>query len=221
MFILRNFLSLEDCQRIRDQAKQRTMESAETITKGDTESRKSCNVAWIQEVPDIPLIGSITQATARMFLSPTVLKYPKSGVEDMQVLEYQKDGAFVLHHDGEPRVLTIIYYLNGVAGTWFPLARATEEEDYDDSPPLNTAQALKLCERLKVGQDGLVFGEVPGASPGHSLPVNPGDALAFYNYRDDGSGRVNWNAIHAGLPVDKGVKWIANQWFRFGMFSSR
>jgi hypothetical protein len=55
---LHNFLSLEDCQRIQNQAKALTMESAETITKGNMESRNSCNVDWIQELPDIPLIGS-------------------------------------------------------------------------------------------------------------------------------------------------------------------
>jgi hypothetical protein len=46
-------------------------------------------------------------------------------VEDLQVLQYGIGGEFVLHHDGEPRVLTVIYYLNGVGGTWFPLARTT------------------------------------------------------------------------------------------------
>eukprot|EP00957_Ditylum_brightwellii_P017275 1301475-Ditylum_brightwellii.AAC.1 len=30
---------------------------------------------------------------------------------------------FVPHHDGHPRFLTVIHYLNGVAGTWLPFAK--------------------------------------------------------------------------------------------------
>ena len=35
---------------------------------------------------------------------------PTAGVEDLQVLKYDVGGEFVLHHDGEPRILTVIYY---------------------------------------------------------------------------------------------------------------
>jgi hypothetical protein len=31
------------------------------------------------------------------------------------------------------------------------------------------------------------------------FPVQPGDAIAFYSYYQDGS--FEWNAVHAGLPT--------------------
>lgn len=223
IFFLENFLSEEECNMIQNHVNRVTMGVAQTVTQGDKESRKNCKVAWIKEVSDAPLVKAITQSVASMFLSPIILKDSKSGVEDMQVLEYQTGGEFILHHDGHPRVLTVIYYLNGTGGTWFPLA-CTNTVEVDEGAcsrrPLNKAQAMKLCEDLKVGQDGLLVGDIPNASPGYSFSVTAGDAVAFYNYCDNGSGRVNWNAIHAGLPVKSGVKWIANQWFQFGTFKT-
>ena len=34
----------------------------------------------------------------------------KAGVEDLQVLRYDIGGEFVLHQDGQNRILTVIYY---------------------------------------------------------------------------------------------------------------
>jgi hypothetical protein len=194
-----------------------------------------CRVAWNK----INQNDGITRAMARIFLSPNVLSHPRSGVEDLQVLEYQQGGEFILHHDGVPRVLTIIYYLNGIAGTWFPLADADGDDknkkDDDEatlsstttsSPPLNKGQALDLCEPLEPGQNGVLV--VGASSPpshhtdsAHRVAVHPGDALAFFNYCPDG--RINWKAIHAGLPVEEGddAKWIANHWFQFGLFAKQ
>jgi hypothetical protein len=123
--LLRNVLSSEECQQLQQQAQQESMEQAETITQGDTKSRTHYRVAWIK----INQNDGITQAMARMFLSPNVLSHARSGVEDLQVLEYQQGGEFILHHDGVPRVLTIIYYLNGIAGTWFLLAYGDDKNN--------------------------------------------------------------------------------------------
>jgi len=55
-----------------------------------------------------------------------------------------------------------------------------------------------------------------GVGNPHVARIRRGDAVAFYNYKDDGSGRLDWRALHTGLPTteEDGVKWIANHWFR-------
>ena len=47
----------------------------------------------------------------------------------------------------------------------------------------------------------------------HTVLVNMGDAVAFYNYRDEGSAQLDWAALHCGSPTDE-TKWIANHWYR-------
>ena len=203
IFVLRNLLSPEDCQRIQQEATNLSMGPAETVTKGDFQSRKHCTVAWIQEMEsDPPLVLPLARGLAHLFVSEDIRKDPCSGIEDLQVLHYEEGGEYVLHHDSETRALTIIYYLNGNAGTWFPLAGSKLPR------PLHKVQAMRQCQSLYPEQHGICVG-------GERLPINAGDAVAFYNYLDDGSGMLNWRAIHTGLPA-KGSKWIANHWFRSG-----
>ncbi len=116
-FVLRNFLSPEECNEIKSMANQYNMTQAETITKNDTSSRKNCQVAWIPSSAGgsgseskSNLVANLVSATANLLLSKSVLGHPSAGVEDLQVLKYGVGGEFVLHHDGEPRVLTVIYY---------------------------------------------------------------------------------------------------------------
>uniref|UniRef100_A0A7S3V909 Fe2OG dioxygenase domain-containing protein n=1 Tax=Chaetoceros debilis TaxID=122233 RepID=A0A7S3V909_9STRA len=285
-FVLRNFLSHEECQQIQSMAKSSDMGQAETITKNDTKSRTNCQVAWIPSAGGgrqgsesetsssgvsasasaSRLVPNMVASAANLFLSQSVMGNPSAGVEDLQVLKYGVGGEFVLHHDGVPRVLTIIYYLNGVGGTWFPLAKIDEsdngssidesgmEEKFfnsrNSSTPLNKSQALDLGKGLKPGHSGvLVKGKTTSATAtatsktlegedgngskkkgdseqnvgnnnnnnnNHIAWIDQGDALVFYNYLDDGSARLDWRALHSGLPTteEDGEKWIANHWFR-------
>lgn len=50
----------------------------------------------------------------------------------------------------------------------------------------------------------------------HVVWIRCGDAVAFYNYPDDGFGRLDNRALHTGLPTagEGGVKWIVNHRFR-------
>mmetsp|Transcript_5079 Transcript_5079/g.9647 ORF Transcript_5079/g.9647 Transcript_5079/m.9647 type:complete len:539 (-) Transcript_5079:102-1718(-) len=140
-FILRNFLTHYECSLIQSTAQEIGMKPAETITQNDTSSRKNCTVAWLSPssvatsttttyTPSTTslLVSNLLSCTANILLSKNILSNPSAGVEDLQVLRYGIGGEFVLHHDGEPRVLTVIYYLNGVGGTWFPLARTTNHD---------------------------------------------------------------------------------------------
>jgi hypothetical protein len=166
-------------------------------------------------------------------------------VENLQVLHYGPGGEFVPHHDGEARILTVLYYLNGVGGTWFPLARGYEDCDGKekngcgwDQFPVNKGQALELMRGLEPGKDGLLVIGIAGTASSsfssngddirskeevneHIAWVNQGDAIAFYNYLDDGSEQIDWTSIHCGLPTTEeeggGAKWIANHWYRMSL----
>jgi hypothetical protein len=243
VFCLRNYLSISECQEIIKDAEHTNvgMTQAETITPNDTTSRRNCEVTWISP-KDSRTVSGLVSSTANLMLSKSVLSNPSTGVEDLQVLKYGIGGEFVLHHDGEPRIATVIYYINGVGGTWFPLARTSNDPNDGDSvdgdnfdgakmeenflrsrrEPQNKAQAMDLGKNLKPGESGLlVKGNGNGSKENeednqHIARVNRGDAIVFYNYCDDGSARLNWRALHCGLPTteEDGTKWIANHWFR-------
>ena len=187
------------------------------------------------------IVSNLVASTTNIFLSQPILAHPSAGVEDLQVLEYGVGGEFVFHHDGEPRILTVIYYLNGVGGTWFPLASVDDNADGINGKERvnnhhcveqlkNKAQAMELIKDLIPGNDGLLVKGGHGeqqqqqlqsssSKDDHVVWINKGDAIAFYNYLDDGSARLDWRSIHCGLPTTKedGAKWIANHWYRLNV----
>ena len=223
IFCLRNFLSPSECKQIQELAEEAGIKTAETVTKGDTSSRKNCSVAWIPSSGSdgSSFVSGLVASTANIFLSDVVLSHPSAGVENMQILKYGVGGEFVHHQDGDSRVLTVIYYINGVGGTWFPLA-----DRNDGETPKNKARALELVENLEPGKHGIFLKggssssssssssvEVDEENNKHTVLVNKGDAVAFYNYRDEGSAQLDWAALHCGSPTDE-TKWIANHWYR-------
>lgn len=269
IFLLRNFLTSPECQQIQSMARHNNNSQrspAGTISRErDERARKNCLVAWLPSLPSpyasnrvensheiygenatySDLIPNLVASASNILLSPSILSNPTAGVEDLQVLEYGPGGEFVLHHDGESRILTVLYYLNGIGGTWFPLADvAVDDADTNErrtkswSMPKNRKDALDLIERRNMtpGKNGLLIrGRTTGASGEktvhdaleamdgdsdneHVIEINAGDAIAFYNYLDDGSGMFDWRSIHCGLPTSEEDhaknKWIANHWFR-------
>jgi 2OG-Fe(II) oxygenase superfamily len=203
IFLLRNVLTIEECNYLMDISTD--MRPAETVTRQDVASRKRCQVAWVSN----EWTQTLSWSLGNLFLSLDVKSHHQSGVEDLQILQYTPGGEYVLHHDGVPRVLTVLYYLNGVGETWFPLADTTQST----SVPRNYENALRLCRND--ANQGIIVG-------GHNFPIQQGDAVAFYNYLDDSSGEINWKAIHSGLPVlSTHDKWVANHWFRHGALAER
>jgi len=261
IFLLRNFLTSLECQRIQSMARHNnnTQRSpAGTISRErDERARKNCLVAWLPSLPSAAakfddemaryndVIPNLVASASNILLTPSILSHPTAGVEDLQVLEYGPGGEFVLHHDGESRILTVLYYLNGVGGTWFPLADvavddadAIERRKKSWSMPNNRKEALDLieCRNMTPGKNGLLIRGTTKCPSGektvhdaleamdddsddkHVIEINAGDAIAFYNCLDDGSGRFDWRSIHCGLPTSEEDhvrnKWVANHWFR-------
>lgn len=205
IFVLRNFLSPEECQEIMDSVSVSDMEQGQTASNHGEEQRKNSQVAWLDNDD-----GSVVQDAAKrahdIFLGHQQLFHASRGVEPLQVVRYNEGGEYVLHQDGKRRLLTVLYYLNGAGETWFPLAGGS-----DEICQLNRLTALQKCEPLEPGRDGVLV-----SCEGRGTAIQQGDAVAFYNYFTDTS--CDWDALHAGLPVSS-TKWIGNHFYRHVPFS--
>lgn len=136
-----------------------------------------------------------------------------SYAEDVQVAKYDQGGAFSPHHDGFERYLTVLTYMNGVGGTYFPLANTNEVDVSSEQ------EASAMTEDSAPGRDGLLLVGKEGSEPythvsqkigSAIIEICPGDAVAFYNYKSDG--QKDWKSLHASLSVPE-EKWIATNWF--------
>lgn len=243
IFILRNAMSLEECRHVRSVASsmEAQMEDGKTVSDTDDadpssqedHARKHSRVGWLDN--DRQPIESIARRAHGVFLNDMPF-HATRGIEPLQVVHYhQEGGEYVNHHDANGRLLTVLYYLNGVGATWFPLATAGEE-DGGDIEIRNLLEARSASAGKSPGQNGVLVtcrkdGNEEGletADNGRSIVarMNEGDAVAFYSYRVDGS--MNWKAFHSGLPVTQddllldrgeenngGGKWIANHFYHF------
>jgi prolyl 4-hydroxylase len=61
--------------------------------------------------------------------------------------------------------------------------------------------------------EGFTDGETYFKNLNLKIKPNVGDAIVFHPLAKD-SNKCHPHALHAGLPVTKGQKWIANLWFR-------
>ena len=97
-----------------------------------------------------------------------------------------------------PRILTILYYLNGKGATWFPLA-----DDPQGGSFSTHAEAVSHSAALDPAVDGL-----------RVEPTSAGDALAFYNFVEHAAckGEPDPYTLHAGLEVAATEdKWIGTR----------
>ena len=215
LFLLRNFCTSLECQTIREVvSSSMIMEKAQTLS-GETKKRTKCDVAWLRNQDIDSLVGSLAQAAGNILISDSVKRSSKLGCEDLQVLKYEENGKYVLHHDGNNRIVTVIYYLNGSGSTWFPFAK----NEFDKKIPQNLQEAKALSENMIPGTNGMLLScDADNKSNDHCYQVQEGDAIAFFNYSlDDIDGTVgltcDWSSFHAGLPASS-TKWIANHWFK-------
>lgn len=220
MFLLRSLVPPSICQQIMSSPSNR-FSTADTTEGNDSQTlRHDCQVAWMDNHNSNPAL-LLGRTTGALLLSDAAKKSCGSGCEPMQVLKYTRGvGEFVLHHDGICRIVTVLYYLNGVGGTWFPFAG--QQRTYQR--PKNRKEALQIVKEnhLRPGYDGLlVVGSNSPYVDNKNFPnvvvVKAGDAVAFYNYRlssDDEREKeeADWFSLHAGLPTFDGEKWIANHW---------
>lgn len=236
VFLLKGALTPNECEAIIGEAKENTtmVKALSDDSEINDESRYKCKVAKLDDESLGGFCGDIGDVAGGAFIKKEVGGAPDTKRSDLNVMHYAEGGQFVLHHDGKDRMLTVIYYLNGVAGTWFPLVDVSDHT-------INTSEDKIKC--FEQAMDELIKGKLPGKdgllisgdesicggdqSNPHVVHVGRGDAIAFYSYQSlptDSSesefvGYRDWRAIHAGMPVQntnnagEEGKWIATHWY--------
>ncbi len=204
LYLLRGFLSPEECAHIIGRADEQGWEVAETEGSEDVSTawRSGCDVAYLAASDD-DILREITQSAAAFLFGDEAWERKEeleSETEILHVLRYSARGEYKVHWDAcwkEPRVATILYYLNGVGETWFPLA-CEDARLAATTRPVTQRAAYERAFQSNPDQDGV------RVQPGM------GDALVFYNF--DESADLDVHALHAGLPA-RTTKVIASQFF--------
>jgi hypothetical protein len=186
--------------------------------------------------------GYMTELSRFLFVPDDLNTMMESySAEALQVVRYEIGGQYDVHHDGMNRFLTVLTYLNGVAGTWFPYAIVKNDQqssvdvsswNVDDLPSMNSGN---VAHDKTPGQDGLLIvshlqdvmpsGNRFPTSSNNVLRIEKGDAVVFYNYDwiENFNGEddipqtgpiINWRSIHSGTRTTE-EKWIATNWFYF------
>lgn len=232
IFTLRKFLPFsEEREALMDEAVDCGMENAETKS-GQVLHRTKSSVAWIYDEGESvgqDVASFMTGFVSRLFLHEDLLSCERYEPEGVQVVRYTTGGKFDVHHDADNRVVTVLSYLNGIAGTWFPFARVAPPEatEGDEGPPAMALEGVGMTEGKNPGQDGIwIVGNEYKASDEnnqHIVRVEAGDAVVFYNYEfneESGAPIMAWRSLHAGMPTNH-EKWIATNWIGSDLLCKR
>lgn len=210
IYALRNFVSEEDAQIIAQSAYlSGQMAQAETYADNGEQARPNSTTTFLSHdasdnpTPSAPIVDALSDEVGCWLVDA---EGRNCWAEPLQVVRYQESGRFVLHHDSCNRVITALYFLNGVGGTWFPLA------DDDECFPRSRDEAIDACRGAIPGKNGIL---VKGIEEGYDMNmevgynnlegteqiiadkksagngsvkvrtvhIQPGDAIAFYNLR--------------------------------------
>lgn len=182
-----DFLTGAQCDALIAAASQRPMKpSTIGITTGSHVSnniRDSENTWFFPGEHDIAdLVRAKTRALLRSIPGSTM---PEAyGMEALQVARYGQGGKYTNHFDADEC---------GAPG--FMECSATQ----------------RLCTMLIYLNEPDEGGETHFPLLGHSVKPRKGKALFFW-VSDPVTRKVFQKTLHAGLPVTRGTKWIANQW---------
>lgn len=234
------------------------MKIAGTKNSGENTIRKNSHLTWIDPNNYIPseimddnasdpnnnangatIAKEMTIKAKSSFVHESINNLPMSDereimeycyTEDVQVAKYDADGRFDYHHDSFSRYLTVLTYLNGVGGTYFPFGgdhattngdgNGISQEDLEEEDVMFVEASKKTPGQdgiLIVGNEGVDAYLSPSAAAAATtnsnsiIEIQPGDAISFYNYKSNGE--KEWRSIHASLTVPR-EKWIATCWFR-------
>ena len=252
VFLFKNFLTTRttyDINSLIEQATEQGMEYSGTSAGDVVKQRIGSYTSWIHSDQE-DARKSLAQYVSRHMIKlssaifiPNDLKKPPSeadeewrfDAEPLQIVRYEPGGKYDMHHDGLNRLLTVLTYCNGVAGTWFPYALfedASEKSSSLDSDEIPDMRSGNVAQDKTPGEDGLLL---IGVNDKNHVPsknvvrVKPGDAIVFYNYDwivnhcpDSENGTpptgpiINWRSIHSGETAAE-EKWIATNWFNFNL----
>ena len=152
MFLLRNFVSPAECYTLQWSSRNDPKE-AYSYTGEQAANRQGSFVSWLQPNAAHGISKCLAKSAASILFSQA-MKDGKDGAglfEQLQLVRYETNGLFDLHHDSDKhgRVVTVLYYLNGVAGTWFPLASGTTTTCHtgDDGSGVPSSSSSSFADR--------------------------------------------------------------------------
>lgn len=213
MFVLRNFVSPTELYTLQWSTRN-DPKDAYSYTGDLASNRKDSHVCWLQPNAANGISRSLATSAASLLFSKEMHE-GKQGAglfEKLQLVRYNTHGIFDLHHDSDKhgRVFTVLYYLNGVAGTWFPLASGLANDKKLESkscpPAIGSRYNHALSKSPETEDIAREYIEEHGLMPGndgilvaggkeystsidqeHVVRVQAGDALVFYNYDSSSS----------------------------------
>mmetsp|Transcript_7807 Transcript_7807/g.11337 ORF Transcript_7807/g.11337 Transcript_7807/m.11337 type:complete len:424 (+) Transcript_7807:74-1345(+) len=219
IFLVPNFISKPE--RLINAAKSKGLKSAGTRKSQPGTVRKNSYLTWLAANNGVDssdgtnLVQKATTLSKMLFVHESLqmlndkeeYALPEEYVtpEEMQIAKYDSAGSFGLHHDGFNRFLTVLTYLNGVGGTYFPLAQTRQSKDDEDvemSPPKIQIDddGFLSSNGYLAGKDGLLIVGEEGEEWYVDASVSPttidcgngensaivrvhaGDSIVFYNY---------------------------------------
>ena len=227
IFLLENFITSDEIRStLIKGALQNGMKVAGTKQSENNTVRKKSYLTWIDPSNDVDSIdenvtiiaNKMGEIAADLFIHPILKNKGQQTsvedenyfrIEDLQIAKYDAGGCFNEHHDGFGRFVTVLTYLNGIGGTFFPYAR-THHHDNDDaiSTLLQSRDGL-----LVVGNEGKEYYETnynDKIVPATIVSIKPGDAIVFYNYN---VGERDLSSAHESFTIPC-EKWIATNWIR-------
>lgn len=195
-FLLKNFLSAEECDHLITKAKPLMVKSKVVDNQSqDSQIRTSTGTFFAKGDDDI--IARIEKRVAQVTMIPV------DNQEGLQILNYHDGQKYEAHFDyfhdqlnaspehGGQRVATLLMYLS------------TVEEGGETVFP-NADRKVSGNEWSECARKGLAVKTVRG------------DALLFYSLKPDGS--TDSSSLHGSCPVIKGDKWSATKWIHVGPF---
>eukprot|EP00579_Thalassiosira_antarctica_P011015 CAMPEP_0201922906 /NCGR_PEP_ID=MMETSP0903-20130614/10804_1 /ASSEMBLY_ACC=CAM_ASM_000552 /TAXON_ID=420261 /ORGANISM="Thalassiosira antarctica, Strain CCMP982" /LENGTH=366 /DNA_ID=CAMNT_0048460117 /DNA_START=269 /DNA_END=1366 /DNA_ORIENTATION=- len=235
IFLVRDLISKDDGEILMNAATFQGMKIAGTRQSGDNTIRKKSSLVWIDPYSfesgksAASTIARGTIAKSRLCFSHEAMNDLMDNnvdtrsdeyalAEDMQVAQYDAGGRYDYHHDGYGRYLTVLAYLNGVGGTYFPHGKMGSSQldgiDFTNENEESDTAIKKVgkCGILIVGKEGAdAYLNSTFVKPKDIIEIQAGDAIAFYNYGSNGD--KDLQSAHCSLTVPE-EKWIATCWFR-------
>lgn len=163
--------------------------SESTIVSGTDESIRKSQTAWLRKTDNV--IAKIVQRVC------SITNLPFENAEDMQVVKYEVNGYYNEHHD----------------------SCCDSHPNCIDFEKRGGQRVVTLIIYLSDDFEG---GSTRFPNLNKEYRPKKWDGLLFYPLQRDGKHgekKAHPLALHAGMPVTKGQKYIANVWIRENMFT--
>jgi predicted 2-oxoglutarate/Fe(II)-dependent dioxygenase YbiX len=195
----------------------------------------------VKRLSDRPKLGAIDSllsadecrllmAAARPRLSHSHTLDPQSGAKSFNAIRTSQDASFdPLQEDLALRLVQarmataagveLVFAEPLIVLRYAPGEQYHPHRDYlpsaalADNRPQAGDRAGTICAYLNDVEAG---GETVFPAAGVTIAPTAGSAIAFANLQSDGS--PDPDSLHAGLPVERGEKWLATLWIRQGPY---